>query len=323
MHPLLAEVAPAAGALPPLVAIALLIVAFGIVWTIRKLTQALFGWLIDAVSWLPIIGGDAAKLLRYPEQAVANVLGKAEHAIDGAIGASWHLLARYMDWVWRELRGHAVLLVELASGLYPLAVAIRWAKTHILHLNATSSVSSAKVKTLERELHGIDRELRTLQKEWRGIDATGVGKRLGRIEAEVGTIETQTIPVIQQAENDAQSAISNLYEWAKGKASLLGVGTFTTAVAAVLSAVGLDWLACRSRNNVNGKSGCALWDDIEGLLLTAGIFGAALDFRDIVKAAVEVESLGAEAVTALASLAEDAVDDAAQVIADAVNAIAA
>jgi hypothetical protein len=52
------------------------------------------------------------------------------------------------------------------------------------------------------------------------------------------------------------------------------------------------------------------------------LFGLALDFRDIVKAAVELEKEGAQAVSALTILDSAAIADAAQAVADAANAIA-
>lgn len=285
---LVGEVAPAAPALGALIELALLLFAFAFVWTIRRLIQALFGWMEDAVSWLPWVGGEFASLFQKAEQAVANALGAAEREIDAAIGASWHLLARYTEWLWREIRGHGVLILQTLALFDPISRAILAIRALVHHLNRTSTSSSARVKTLEREYHGIEAKVRTLEKEYHGIDQVHVRKRLGAIEKELGRIEAQTIPAIQQAENDAQSAISNLYEWAKGKASLLGAGTFATAVAAVLSAVGLDWIACRSRNSVNGKSGCNLWNDLESLLGAAIVTGLALDLPALIHEAQTV-----------------------------------
>ena len=285
---LLGEVAPAAPALGGLIEIALLLFAFAFVWTSRKLIQALFGWLISFLESIPAIGKYLASPFHTVEQAVANALGTAENAIDAAIGASWHLLARYTEWLWMEIRGHAVLALEIVSGIYPLVAAYHWVKSVIDHLLSRDTVTKAQVKALEKEYQGIDKQIRELEKEYHGIDQLHVRHRLGRIETELGTIESQTIPAIQQSEQDAASAINNLYDWAKGKAALLGVGTFATAVTAVLSAVGLDWIACRGRNDVNGKSGCALWNDLESLLGAALVTGLALDLPALIAEAQAV-----------------------------------
>lgn len=267
---LLSEVAPAAPALAGLLEIALLLFAFAFVWTIRRLIQALFGWLIDLLELIPVLGGYLAKPLYAVEQAVANTLGKAEHAIDAAMGASWHLLARYLRWCWREMRSHAVLLLEIASGFYPIVVAIRAIKSLLHHTHATTTVTSAQVKTLQKEYRGIEAQLKKVERELRGIDDLGVGKRLGQIDKEIATIEAQTIPAIQQADLDAASAISNLYEWAKGKASLLGIGTFATAVAAAIGVESFRAIRCPSFLSSFGRRGCGLFnglDDLLGLLV--------------------------------------------------------
>lgn len=263
---LLGEVAAPAGALAPLVSLALLVVAFGIVWSIRKLLNALFGWLIAILSHIPQIGGYLEGALHTAEQAVSNALGAAEHAIDAAIGASWHLLARYVEWLWREIRGNAVLALEIATGIYPVVVAVRWVKSHVLHLDAAHVVSSARTRTLEHEYHGIDVRVRKLERELHGIDQVKVTARLGKIEAEIGTIEAQTIPSIQQAESDAASAINNLYDWVKGKAALLGVGTFVTAIAGAFGLSSLAGFLCNEFRNILGRGCSGLWSGLDNLL---------------------------------------------------------
>lgn len=279
---------PAVLALPELIWIALLLFAFAFVWTIRKLIAALFGWLISLLESIPAIGGSLAAPFHAIEQAVANALGSAEHAIDHVIGASYHLLARWTDWLWKEVRGHAVLIAEVVTGIYPLVVAYHALRSLAHLLERGWRGIDAGVKTLHREVDVLARRVRSLEHEV----ANGIGNDLrvglNTVEREVHSIETGTIPAIQQAERDAQAAIDNLYEWAKGKAALLGVGTFTTAVTAVLAAVGLDWIACRGRNSVNGKSGCGLWNDLENVLGIAIVTGLALDLPALIGEAQKV-----------------------------------
>lgn len=263
---LLGEVAPAAPALVPLISLALLMVAFGIVFVVRKLTDALFGWLISALEAIPAIGGALAGPFKTVEQAVANALGSAEHAIDGAMGASWHLLARYMDWLWREIRGHSTLLLQIASTLPLVGTAIAVIRSLVHHTTTTNTAQGARIKHLEREYHGIDRQLRTLEKQVRGIDETGVKAKLGSLDKELAALEAQTIPAIQQTEAQSQSAIDNLYEWIKGKASLLGVGTFATAVAAALGLSSLSGFLCNEFRNILGRGCSGLWSGLDNLL---------------------------------------------------------
>lgn len=292
----------AAPALADLLWIGLLLFSFAFVWTARKLIEALFGALISLLEQVPVIGKYVGHLLFTIEQAVANALGTAEGAIDTAIGASWHFLARLCSELWHEIVSHGALLLEIATGIYPIVVAIRALKALLHHVTSTGTVSAARVKTLEREYHGIEHQVKVLERELRGIDETGIKAKLGTLEREIATVEGQTIPAIQQQESDAWTAIGNLYDWIKGKASVVGVGTFATAVGAVLSAVGLDWLACRSRTGVNGKSGCNLWNDIESLLGLAIVSGLALDLPALIAEAQSVTPGIIEGIEQLAGL---------------------
>lgn len=301
MH-LVGEVVPAAPAVVGLVEIALLLLAFALVFVVRKFLEALFGWVADLASYIPGAGGAVEGWIRSAEQAVANALGTAEHGIDAAIGASWHMLARYTEWLWREIRGNAALLLDLALSISPIAKAIAAIRALVHHLHGTSQVQSAKVKTLEREFHGIDAKLERVQRQLRGIDDLGVGKRLGQVEQEIASIETQTIPAIQQADSDAASAISNLYEWAKGKAALLGVGTFSLAVAGALDALGLGGLRCPSFLRSLNNRGCGLFNGLEDIL---GLFVDLFIITDLCEVIPLLETAYADvAAPAVAALTE-------------------
>lgn len=282
---LLGEVAPAAPALGALVEIAVLLFAFAFVWSIRKLLEALFGWLISILSHVPGLGGYLEGALRSVEQAVANALGAAEHAIDHAIGASWHLLARYMEWVWREIRGNAVLLLEMSTGLFGLTLAIRAAKTLLHQLERAWHGIEHGIKVLEREWHGIEHRVKALEQTWTKGIGHDVRGRLAAAEKEVAHLEHDVIPAIRSAEGQSEAAINNLYEWAKGKAALLGIGTFATAVAAALSVLGLDWLRCKGVGKA-GRALCGLGTFLEDLLAVEFLALAPVDLCSILDAAI-------------------------------------
>ena len=264
---LLGEVAnPGTGALGPMIWIAGLLFAFGFVWVLRKLVEAIFNPIIAVVGFIPGLGGAIAGALHAVEQAISNALGTAENAIDKQLGVAFHLLARYMDWLWREIRGHAVLIAELAAGIAPIYELIHFLKGKVDHVASTRTADAARIKRLEKEYHGIDVQLRHLEKEFHGIDETGLRKQIHSLDKEIGRIETQTIPAIKQADTDAASAISNLYEWVKGKAAILGVGTFSTAVAAAIGIEVFNWLRCNSASNLAKKYKCGFWKWIEDAL---------------------------------------------------------
>lgn len=112
------------------------------------------------------------------------------------------------------------------------------------------------------------------------------------------------------------------WEWIRDHPAGVAAGAFTAALATVLSWPGIRALRCNEFGNLFNKRGCGLWNDLESILLAVGVFGAALDFRDIVKAAVELDSLGAEAIHALTVLDTAAVNDAASAVSAAVKAVA-
>lgn len=260
------EVAPAAPALGPLVVIAVCLFAFAFVWTVRQLMQALFGWLISILESIPAIGGKLAAPFKAAEQAVANSLGRAEASIDHTIGAAWHLLARYMDWLWREIRGHAVLLADITAGIVPLANAYHALRNLAHGLERRWHGIEAGVKTLTKQWHGIERRVHALEREL----AKGIGHDLRihikALDKELAHVENDVIPAIRAEERTAAAAIDNLYEWAKGKASLLGIGTFATAVATALGLEAWNLLRCSVFRNMWGRRGCGLWSDLESLL---------------------------------------------------------
>lgn len=78
------------------------------------------------------------------------------------------------------------------------------------------------------------------------------------------------------------------WHWLRDHPFSAAMGAFTGVVAIALSTLGLDWIACRGRNSVNGKSGCNLWNDIEGLLGAAIVTGLALDLPTLIAEAQKV-----------------------------------
>lgn len=244
---------------------AIAIICLGLAYIITVFVIALLGWLIDLLNLIPTVNIGTG-FLHTVEQAVTNGFGTAFGWVDHQLGASIHYLARFMDWLWREIAGNAAALAMIASLSLPFAVAIAALRALLNHTVRHTTTQAARVEALQDRLHGIDRQLRTLEREYHGIDQVHVGKRLGQIEAEIGAIESQTIPAIQQAQNDAQSAIDNLYEWAKGKASLLGIGTFTTAIAAALGLSSLAGFLCNEFRNILGRGCSGLWGGLDNLL---------------------------------------------------------
>lgn len=260
------------------------ILALALAYLALKIVQALFG----PLGGIPVVGSKIVALEHAIAQSIASACGSIVHPVDVAVGRSLagvaglvNRAARFFRDTGGALLGVSALTVALAEAYH----AIR-AVAHSLHSRFAGIESG--VKSLEREFHGIEHRVKTLEHEvTKGI---GHDLRIGlaQTEKEVAHIEHRVIPSLRTAEADAEHAISNLYDWIRGKADILGAGTFVGAVTAVLSLVGLDWLACRSRSNVNGKSGCALWNDLEALLQTAIIGAEIASLAELIAVAQKV-----------------------------------
>lgn len=255
-------------ALPELVPLALLFFCFAFVWAARKLLVGIFEPIISAVHLIPYLGSALGGVLDAVVQAISNALGSVEHGIDSAIGWSWHQFAHLNSWLWHAFTQHTLIGWLAAEAISELSHGYRYLHNRATDLTAAHKHDQARVKSLEREYVGIEHKVKNLERDLsRGI-GHDVLPRIKTLEREANHIENVELPAAIAAQRQADSAISDLYDWVKGKAALVGVGTFAFAVAIALSTLGLDWLRC---SNV-GKAGqrmCGLGTDLLDALLLA------------------------------------------------------
>lgn len=253
--------------------------------------------LFHPLRTLPVVGGAIGGLLDTIVHYLMSLLGIAISGSEQILGASFHALARMTDWLWREFKAHAVAIAALATPLGLLLEGISGIRSLIRHFAHTATTSTAQVKVLERELHGIDRQVRTLERDFSKGIGHDVLPRLKSLDRELHRVEHQTLPAIRSDVSTADSAISNLYEWAKGKASLLGVGTFAFAVAEALSLVGNGWLGCKENPFSRSSNPCGLWSVLGRVLGLAAFLTIAFDFQEFVAASEEVATFIGSAVS--------------------------
>lgn len=260
------------------------ILALALAYLSLLLVKALFG----PLGGIPVVGSKIAALEHAISQSVANACGSVVRPVDVAVGKSLagiaglvNRVAGFVGDVGRVIFGTAetvAALVYAFSGVRALAHELHGAFRGIEH----------GVKTLEREFHGIEHRIKALEHDLTKGIGHDLRLALHQTEKEVAHIEHKALPAIRAADAQADAAINHLYDWIRGKADIIGAGTFVGAVTAVLSLVGLDWLACRSRSNVNGKSGCALWNDLEALLQTAIIGAEIATLTELIEVAQKV-----------------------------------
>jgi hypothetical protein len=235
----------------------------------------IMGYVSDQLSGLPWpldkIAGPVSSLA----QGITNVCGKLEAGVDHLIGVAWHLMARYLDREWQRIEDQASLTWHVINGLVPISAAIG-RLDHLVHSTAHGVAGVLpRVKTLEREYHGIEKQVKTLEHDV----AKGIGHdvlpRIRSLDKRLGHVIGKVIPAIEAADAQAEKAIGDLWKWARQNTLVAGSAAFAGAVAIALSTLGLGGLRCNTLLNSLTKRGCGLWnglEDVLGLLFDAAVF---------------------------------------------------
>jgi hypothetical protein len=265
-------------ALPELVWFSLLFFCFAFVWAARQVLASTFGAVIAVLAHIPLFGGFSADFLHTIEQDLDNKLGSIEHGIDALMGASWHRFAELNEWMWRELKQHTLIGQLIAWEVKELANAYHHLRNLAHDAHDIADVLRHPVRELQHLYHGIEQRVRQIEHDVSKGIGDDVLPRLKTLDREIGRIEHKVIPGLRAAEREADAAISDLYEWAKGKASLLGVGTFALAVATALEALGLGGLRCPQFSNLLRKYGCGLGTLLDGII---GLLGTLLALESV------------------------------------------
>lgn len=218
------------------------------------------------VADIPIVGGALARAINAMTQPITYVLGKAEHGVDAAIGASWHALSRLTDMLWHQIEAYALGYLHLAQ----LVGEIVYAHSGLRSL----------VHRIEHRLHGIEHGVKTFEREWRGIEAKvkriehdltrGIGHdlRIGLrdVRKEVKGIEHTVSDTLPQAIDYAEAKTSALGRFI-GAIPGISYAEWVAGIAvAGIAKLGLDWIKCDEGKNVYRRRGCGMWDDFDGLL---------------------------------------------------------
>ena len=260
--------------LAPLGPLVAAVVALGLAVLLTLLVLALINFLSSA----PYIGGWIASKAVGLEQAISHALGQAFSGIDSFIGGCIHAAARVLDHLWNGYVATAHALLHTAEALARLSGAVGAVRAIAHRVTQLAHGIDRLQKELTRQFHGIEHRVKTLERDL----ARGIGHDLRihikALEKDLTKVENKVIPAIRSDVATAEGEITNLYDWAKGKASLLGVGTFAFAVAAILDTLGLGGIKCPSFGNMFNKRGCGMWNGLEDLL---GLFADVLAFTHV------------------------------------------
>ena len=261
-------------ALAPLSPFVAALFALGLAALLTVLTLAL----VNVLSKAPIIGGWIATKATAVEQTISHALGAAFAGIDAFIGGSIHTLARFMDHLWNTVIAIPHTMLKIAEALIPIAAAVA-AVRQLAHL-ATAVVHTIahRFVAIGRELGRFEHRLKTLERDIsRGI-GDDVLPRIKSLDRRLHGVIHRTIPAIRSDVATAEGEIGHLYDWVRGKASLVGVGTFAFAVSAALSLPSFNWFRCSNAAKTLGRGCSGLWGDLEGLL---GLFADTILLTNI------------------------------------------
>ena len=201
---------------------ALALVCLGIAALVTVIVVALFSWLISLLNNIPLVNIGTG-WLDTAERAILGALGTAFGKVNAIMGASLHLMARYADELWHEIRGHAALIAEIASGFGALVLAYDAIRSLVHRIEHASSTANARIKSLEKEWHGIEHGVKDFQRATDTELTRVIKPEIKSLDKELERIKNTTIPAIRTAESDAAAAINDLVQATAGLAPAGGL----------------------------------------------------------------------------------------------------
>lgn len=293
--------------LPPLIALAALLVALGLTMLAHAIVGALFGVakgaIHFAVGWVPWLGKKVVGGVERLEQKLNNALSAAIVGLESHVTSTWHNLAHaaaHLGYTIAHLARATAHLAWYVASKYSLeAIAFRAGKalynTHLEH---------KLLKLLRHDTQVIVRELahpnagpiaQGVKAGTRGIDA-GLERLEHWTRARVKALEhgiAVTLPADIAGLRARDLSLGRLYDRLRKLVHrherLLGAGAIAAAVAFALARLGAGWVRCGNWRRV-GRSVCGMDTTLLDVLLleSVAIFGA-LSIVTLAEACLAVE----------------------------------
>lgn len=314
-----AEVAPAAPLLPPLLALIGCAVALGLVYSAHQLVSALFSVgqtvLGETLGRIPWLGGKVLAPLHRIEQRVNNYLTKIVTGLEGAVADSWHNLANAAVFMGRAIVATAEAAWRVGWYVevkFPLKVisalahrGVRGAQALWRQIEAQRVRVQTVVRVIERPTGGpiaagVKAGTRAIVGELQGVERW-IGTK-GRVAYREATVD---LPRDIAGLRARDLSLGRLYERLRkrlAKLDKLTVGTaFAGAVAIALSRLGAGWIRCSNWNRI-GRTVCrSPFTDIEGLL---ALLVAEQAIRDLPGLVRELQLVTHETVRGIQRIAQ-------------------
>lgn len=244
--------------------------------------------IIDFSGGLPVIGSAIKAVLNPLAHALSWAAGQLESGVDAILGATFHTLAKVLEWTFDYYKSQAALLLQLAHLVGGQLSHSSGLAARVLRLEKVWHGIESGVKTLNREYHGIDRRVNKLEREL----AKGIGHDLritvAGLESEVNTLEKHVVPGLRQGIKTAEGEVTQLENFIKAIPGTRYLEWAAGIVAAGLATFGNGWLSCKENPFSSSRNPCGLWADFARFLPLLGLLAIGFDFPEFVQAAETV-----------------------------------
>lgn len=254
-------------ALPELVAICLLVVAYGLIMLGAALTQLLNWFLVATLGQIPLLGNLIAAPADRVLQAVSNYMGQAAAGVEGYIGQCFHIMARLTEWVGSEIAGVGLLAAATAERLAQDSVRI--VEHDVIHTATTQTV-----RIVDHTVHDVH-EIERVADSSTTAAVGALAGRVGALEGEWHDAIEPTLEALRERAHELEAGYTRAWELLRAHERALGIGAVTAAVAVALEQMGASWIRCEGAGAA-GRALCGLGpklieDLIEGVIGVAAL----------------------------------------------------
>lgn len=269
-------------ALPDLIALSILLVAYGLISAGTGLVKLLNWFIQSTVGQVPLIGSIVAAPVDRGLQAISSFLGSVASGVENYMGIVWHNAASMVEWLGREIAAGALVDVALAEKIAGLAV------------HATAQAVTNVVVHTEHEIvtHTIT-DVRTVERVADQATQAAVGAltgRLGTVEGELRDVLEPSVEGLRARAGEIEAGFQRAWDLLRQHEEALGVGAVTAATAIALEQLGGSWIRCAGTGAV-GKALCGLGPEVLEALLAGlidlGVLYDLCALTDLLNAAAE------------------------------------
>lgn len=299
-------------AIPPLLLLAALIVALGLITFARALVELLFWVARQTIGRLPWLGDKLDAAILRAMQATSNFFGRAADGVAGEMSKAWNTLAAIITSAARSLYELALTVERLVYHATDWRNIAKWVIRTDPFVNVFRAFDAA-IKAIRHPVTNINKYLVNPVASPLGaavrvvvrIDKIALSRfskwtraQLRALEAQIAHAGAAVLPWPGTISGEAWERIRGLgrrvAKIERGALPYLAAGVFV----ATLARFGLGWLRCRNVKKV-GRSVCGTHPDLLDAILaeTTVIFGAI----SLVQLARELSAIEPAIATAIAA----------------------